>query len=391
MGRAIVSLIGAVAILMACSPPQQYSYESDTPDFATAASVDWDALQREEDERWRQDMERRWSERLALAQSLSGQVNVVSSWISCDLEQTSGPRRASGDSNADMLMQLSEVPLVVFITHGFEIRTNDGSHPHSQMRTEFYDFAAFAQAEPGPSAVCYVAWPSHDGFDAGSTAHFSRALTAVRLLARDPLVALTEKRRIVALGYSQGGNYAKYAAAQDIAANGGGFPRLRVVTLGAPHDGAPVAESGLGLAEGVAVIAGIASIFSNDQAGLDAASDALNATQDIRNLPGYQQVLPNNSSLDALNERFASVISSIDYFNIYSQSDEVTPSWSGRWNDRVDYPVSGLSHANLQQPYSYSGVGNVVQLAFSGQTLGGEAPDPAPDPALEAPPQVQRY
>lgn len=324
----------------------------------------------------RRPLDRAWRQRLALARSFSDRVDLDGDLIKCELEDAyARPRRRTGEARTDLLLTVSEQPLVLFIAHGFEFREPDGRHSFRRMRDEFADHIRIARDQPGGSAVCFVSWYSQDGFG-DDQPHLADALAIVRRLAADPLLppsgAEGAPRRVVALGYSAGGNFIKHAAILALDTEAAmPAPRrplraapLRIVGLGTPHFGAPIARNGVAAGQlSMSLMSAFGALIGDD----DLVASARGANQEFSRVQlsrGMEQLSADNRDLAALNAAFAARASELEYINIVSVDDDIVPFQNADWDVGVQQALHGLLHRDLQHAAPESDYARFLALAY---------------------------
>lgn len=343
-------------------------------EFDRRAAVE--AAQRAEEERVRR-IEAAWQSRIDAALNFSQSVNLQNGLIRCTLENAeAAPARSSGDAATDFLLTVSEQPLIVFISHGFEIQSDDGRRSAQMMREEFAAHYDIIQAQPGGSAICLTSWYSFQGFG-DHQPHLGDAVAAVRHLSQDALVADEARQRIVLIGYSQGGNFAKHAAVRAIDLAPSFTPQdmgveptlLRVVGLGTPHHGAPIARSGMNTGRGVVTFIGILAALGGDRQTTDNASNTLARMNAVGATRGMQQMDVGNAELRALNDQVAARIQAMEMVNLVSIDDDVVPYDYANWNVSLQQNLRGLLHRDFPRPVPGSTYAGVLELVYGADSI----------------------
>lgn len=269
-------------------------------------------------------------------------VDVRGEAIRCDLHGFS--RTPPDTDRAGWLAAVASADRVVFFTHGFDMFAPDGRRTHQQVSRDFATYARLVPIAADTAATCTVRWPSVKGFGEDQPA-LAHALTAVHALAaarpaRDAPV-------ISVVGFSAGGNFVKDAVVRALADNAGEWsrrPKLRVVTIATPHKGVPLAWIAADTA--ASLLTSLTQALGKDAAASLAASDQLSrfrAERGVRQLSGAGP----EDELAQLQARFERVSRRVEYFNIYSASDETVPLTSTAISDDVDFAVPAGFHFGL--------------------------------------------
>jgi hypothetical protein len=251
-------------------------------------------------------------------------------------------------SGADAeLVDLVTADRIFFFVHGLALEAEDGFLLPYQVEEQFRAHAALVASLPGRNATCFVSWRSLEWI--GQADRLARALRDVQAIAGLPAV-FDANRRVVVVGYSAGGNYAKRAIVESMrpAAGAGrqGRPRVPVtlVTMGTPHNGSRLASMG-----GLALVAGMLG-YAGGELPPEAALATMVAVPMIANLPGVRELRPlsGNPSLAAINRDYAAL--NHETYSVFSDGDALSPPSASTVPFARSVPVSGMSHEDFVGP-----------------------------------------
>ena len=324
-----------------------------------------------------------WERRVQRARELA--ANIVVADLHCTINsQLTWPIYASRDINTDQLLGVSEQPLIVFLLPGFDTQHPDGRDDYAYLQTQFADEIAVAGEQADGSAVCVIPWATQQGFG-DDTPFLAQAVAAVRELSEDPLIPANPPRRIVVLGYSAGGNFAKYALTHLPPDPGGTTTDLRLITLGTPHHGSIAANAYAGYLDVTTGLTGIVGEITNDADMQQRAADTRTAQDALTSARGFRQLEPNNADVEAVNSLMARPSQPFHHLNVYSSGDDAVPKDSAVWPDAVQVDLVSYKHLDLPKAPVGSPWRRVLAVAFGTAPLSQQAVDAAAAPPPASP------
>lgn len=269
---------------------------------------------------------------------------AMTAMIARDL-QAGGCVRGAADGSVKPIAQVdaSRARTIVILIHGMIFgRDIDDDREISQgEQTVFWmPFVAATLANDRNAAICIVRWDSLKG-PAASGTQLEGLLGTLLARAKEPV-----SRTITLVGYSAGGNHAKSGLIN--ARRKAPHTMLRLLTLGTPHEGAPLANQQIALTT-------LGHLFG---------AGALLAQGESQ---GVTQLRVGEPSLRRLNERFIRSSRLQDRFAIAGADDAFVPSWSAcpKWMqcNRLD----GINHGTLLVPFDVPGFEQFFSAVISGR------------------------
>lgn len=235
---------------------------------------------------------------------------------------------------------------IVILVHGF-----DPAGTPANASDMWLSMREAIAATDRTAAICIARWDSRRGID-DPNGGLSRLLDAV---ARGAMGSPPDGQRVVTfVGHSAGGNRAKAELLRlhDRAAWPAGT-RMRLLTLGTPHRGVPLADQEVAVRR-------LADMFGArgalERAGLGSA--------------GLREMRVDAPALRTLNARFVRAVAPSDHWAVASVQDQVVPTWSAcpAWMrcQRLDR----LDHFGLLDPFAQPG----FRIRFAAFIRGGTIP-----------------
>lgn len=321
--------------------------------------------------------------------------------ITCQLHGESQTLDATSQGAvADNIVSLAQAPKVVFLITPLQFEEKDGWAQPETMKKIFADTeASFIDANGpySPIVICYVRWPSLDGFGS-NTAYVEQSMAAFVNLWNIQNNGATfdgSDHRLIVLGYSAGGNLAAQSTLDllsDEISHGLSHPPLVLVTVATPHEGANMAAIATGPGGLFSQLVRLASDMTNTaRDGTDASSRFDQVTDSV----GIQQLLPNSSLLLDLKNRLRSAHDSsheLRILNIYSSRDDVVPASSGTLDfadSNVDMMDLGATHTQFMTTPAGGRLRTVLASALtlerSANAPAAAAPPAPADASADAP------
>ncbi len=232
---------------------------------------------------------------------------------------------------------------IVILIHGF-----DTAGTPANVSDMWLSMRTATRAADRTAAICIARWDSRRGID-DANGGLSHLLDAV---ARGATGSRPDGQRVITfVGHSAGGNRAKAELLRlhDRAAWPAGT-RIRLLTLGTPHRGVPMADQEVAVGR-------LADMFGArgalERAGLGSA--------------GLREMRVDAPALRTLNARFVRAVAPSDRWAIASVQDQVVPTWSAcpAWMrcQRLDR----LDHVGLLDPFAQPG----FRIRFAAFIRGG--------------------
>jgi hypothetical protein len=257
------------------------------------------------------------------------------------------------NASANLLASVAQSQAIAVFVHGLNFFSDSGRPGLAELEADWAAHIATLRASSPSHAYCLVAWDTLKGMTPDQT-QLAYLLFALRTLADQPGV-YDPARTLTVVGHSAGGLYAKHAYVQfaDTRAGeqrytpleGNRQTRLRIVTLGTPHQGAGFASNANMLAAMFPALNKMAHVAISD-----AEAAVLNAAIKAKaRSPGMEQLraIDGNPFLKKLNQQFAQGFNANEFASVASKNDEVIKPEEAISTFGKNFTISGLDHEAL--------------------------------------------
>lgn len=269
--------------------------------------------------------------------------------------QAPGSAIRSANPQAQQLLDVASAKTVLILAHGFAFSREGWRYSASELEHDFGDVIALGRRIDPQLAFCTVNWNSDFGID-DSPSVLPDLYLALRLLADHP--ALYRKDRTIAMiGHSAGGNLIKYGyvltrgTLAEMDRTGVAATRTRIVTLGTPHLGARIANTGV-------------DFFRHS------SSTSLMANKARTRGAARMQTLDRNPELALLNAEFVKVEPAGHVFGFAGGQDTAVEQTSALPDFVQGWRVADRDHNGLLLVPRGSDYARLLGQAISGQGLG---------------------
>lgn len=233
----------------------------------------------------------------------------------------------AGWPQADYILNTANADNVIIFVHGFVPTKYGGRQKLNDMVRTWQNHIGILPTLKSDTSYCVVTWDTEYGVD-DPEAKLAHLITSLYIAMNDNRLG-RQKRNIILVGHSAGGNYIKYALNESYdfinrccskmladRSRFGTRSSLKVVTLATPHLGTEFATDAL-------FYAGMGKIFVNLFLGSDAAT-GMDFFINKAASRGAAQLRPIhlNPHLSQINQKFISWFGQDDIWAIGSETDD---------------------------------------------------------------------